>query len=116
MSSRYEIFLGSNSQYYFRLKAENGQVILQSEGYVTKAGCTNGVESVRTHSPYESNYVRKTSSSYQPYFVLKAVNNQVIGVSEMYSSTAARDNGIESVKRNGPNAVVIDLTTRSYSM
>jgi uncharacterized protein YegP (UPF0339 family) len=42
----------------------------------------------------------------QPYFVLKAVYDEVIGTSEMYSSTTGRDKGIESVKLNAPNALV----------
>ena len=43
-------------------------------------------------------------------FNLKAANHQVIGTSESYTTTAARDNGIESVKTNAPDAKVEDLT------
>ncbi|MDX1557929.1 MAG: YegP family protein [Marinobacter sp.] len=110
MSARYELFRGSNSQHYFRLKAGNGEIILQSEGYVNKAGAENGVESVRQHSPFDRFYERKTSSASEPYFVLKASNGQTIGKSQMYSSTSARDKGIESVKDNGPSAPSVDLS------
>lgn len=110
MSARYELFRGSNSQHYFRLKAGNGEIILQSEGYVNKAGAENGVESVRRHSPFDRFYERKTSSASEPYFVLKASNGQTIGKSQMYSSTSARDKGIESVKDNGPSAPSVDLS------
>ncbi|WP_339805725.1 YegP family protein [uncultured Marinobacter sp.] len=110
MSARYELFRGSNSQHYFRLKAGNGEIILQSEGYVNRAGAENGVESVRQHSPFDRFYERKTSSAGEPYFVLKASNGQTIGKSQMYSSNGARDTGIESVKANGPGAPLVDLT------
>jgi uncharacterized protein YegP (UPF0339 family) len=43
-------------------------------------------------------------------FNLKATNGQVIGTSESYESEKARDNGVESVKKNAPDAVVVDLT------
>ena len=43
-------------------------------------------------------------------FNLKAGNGQVIGSSEMYSSVAACENGIESVKKNAPDAEVVDET------
>ena len=43
-------------------------------------------------------------------FTLKAGNHEAIGVSEGYSSTAARENGIESVKKNAPDAVIQDNT------
>ena len=41
-------------------------------------------------------------------FDLKATNGQVIGKSEMYSSAAACENGIESVKKNAPDAEVVE--------
>jgi hypothetical protein len=50
------------------------------------------------------------SSNGKPYFVLKAGNHQVIGQSQLYSSEAARDNGIASVQKNGPSDTVKDLT------
>lgn len=43
-----------------------------------------------------------------PFFNLKATNGQVIGKSEMYSSVAACENGIESVKKNAPEAEVVE--------
>lgn len=94
----------------FNLKAGNGEIILTSERYTAKSGAENGIESVRENSPFDERYDRRTSSANQPYFVLKAANGQVIGKSEMYSSTAARDNGIESVKSNGSTTAVSDLT------
>ncbi len=44
-------------------------------------------------------------------FNLLAANHQVIGTSELYESASARDNGIESVKKNAPGADVVDMTT-----
>lgn len=46
----------------------------------------------------------------QPYFVLKGGNGEIIGTSQMYSSEAARDQGIVSCKENGPSAVTQDET------
>ncbi len=43
-------------------------------------------------------------------FNLKAGNHEIIGVSESYSSTSARDAGIESVKKNAADAVTQDNT------
>jgi uncharacterized protein len=47
----FEIFIGSNGQYYFRLKAANGQIIAASEGYTTKQGAQNGIASVKQVAP-----------------------------------------------------------------
>jgi uncharacterized protein YegP (UPF0339 family) len=100
----------SGDQYMFNLKAGNSEVILTSERYTAKSGAQNGIESVQTNSPKDERYERKTSTAGDPYFVLKAGNGEVIGRSEMYSSKSACENGIESVKRNGPSTDVRDET------
>jgi uncharacterized protein YegP (UPF0339 family) len=99
-----------NNDYQFNLKAGNGQIILTSQGYATKSGCKNGIESVKTNSPFDSRYDRRTSSNSQYYFNLKAGNGEIIGTSEMYTTSTARDNGIESVKSSAPEAEIIDET------
>ena len=101
----------ANGDFQFNLKAGNGQTILTSEGYSTKAAATNGIESVKTNSQDDTRYDKKESSNGKPYFTVKAGNGQIIGSSEMYESTSARDNGIESVKSNAPDAAVDDQTS-----
>lgn len=95
-----------NGEFQFVLLAGNNQVILSSEGYNALAGCSNGIESVRTNSKDDTKFVRKTSTNGKSYFNLKAVNGQIIGTSEMYESTAGMENGIASVKENAPTATV----------
>ena len=99
---------GTNGQYYFSLKAENGQKILASEGYTTKAACNNGIDSVKNNAKDDGKYDRKTSANGKHYFNLKATNGQIIGTSEMYEAASGRDNGIESVKKNAPAAAVTE--------
>lgn len=110
MAGKFEITTRKNGEFQFNLKAGNGQVILTSEGYTAKASALNGVESVRKHSQDDANFERLTAKDGSPYFNLKASNGQTIGHSEMYSGAAARDNGIESVKTNAPDAALADLT------
>ena len=106
MSGKYVITKQSNGQYHFTLKAGNGETILSSESYINHSGCLNGIESVKTNSPQDERYERKTSSNGKPYFNLKAANHQIIGTSEQYSTEAAREKGIASVKSNGPTTVI----------
>ena len=107
---KFEITLRKNNEYQFNLKASNGQVILTSEGYTQKSGCMNGIESVKKNAPEDARYERKTASNGKSYFNLKATNGQVIGCSQMYESEASREKGIESVKKNAPDAVIDDQT------
>ena len=109
MAGKYEIKKAKNGQFHFNLKASNGQIILTSESYKAKSGATNGIKSVQKNSPDDARYERKKSSSGKDCFVLKAKNNQVIGSSEMYSSASAMENGIASVKKNGPTKTIDDL-------
>lgn len=113
MAGTYELKKTASGQFMFNLKAGNHEIILTSETYVNKAGAEAGIASVRTNSPSDERYERKTSSDGSPYFVLKAANSQVIGRSEMYSSTSAMENGIKSVKANGPSSPTVDLTGNS---
>ena len=105
---KFVITTRTNGEFQFNLKAGNGEVILASQGYSTKAACQNGVESVRTNAADDGNFDRKTSSNGKFYFNLKAANGQIIGSSEMYESESGRDNGIASVQKNAPDAEVDD--------
>lgn len=107
---KFVISLRKNGEFQFNLKAGNGQVILSSEGYAAKASCTNGIESVRKNSADDARFERKDSTNGKFYFNLKSSNGQVVGSSQMYESEASRDNGIESVKTNAPDASVEDET------
>lgn len=48
---KFEIFKGVNGNYYFRLKAANGQIIATSEGYTTKQSAQDGITSVKQLAP-----------------------------------------------------------------
>lgn len=110
MAGKFELFTDKAGEFRFRLKAGNGEIILASEGYKQRASAENGINSVKENAPNDDRYERKETASGNPRFNLKASNGQVIGTSESYSSAAARDNGIESVKKNAPDARVEDLT------
>lgn len=107
---KFEIFTGKDDQFYFRLYARKGEIILRSEGYIDKSGCVNGIASVKMNAPDDDRYQRKISTNGQFYFNLVATNGEIIGTSEMYSSNAGRDNGIEAVKKTAPGAPVEDNT------
>lgn len=99
-----------NGEYQFNLNASNGQTILSSEGYASKSSCNDGIASVKRNAPDDDRYERKTATNGKHFFTLKATNGQVIGTSELYESASSREGGIDSVKRNAPDATVDDQT------
>jgi uncharacterized protein len=108
--AKFEIRQSSNKEYFFHLKANNNHIILRSEQYKTKSGCEKGIDSVKANAPIDSRYERLYAASGQYYFNLKAGNGEVIGTSETYTTSTARDQGIELVKAQAPDADVVDLT------
>jgi uncharacterized protein YegP (UPF0339 family) len=107
----------------FDLKATNGQVILTSEVYTTKAACVNGIESVQKNAPVanvedqtKEGYAAEKHPKFEIYtdasgeyrFRLKATNGQIIGVSEGYKAHESCVNGVESVKKNSADSEVVE--------
>ena len=103
---KFEIVKNSSGEFYFRLKASNGQVILLSESYKTTQGCQKGINSVKENAQFEENFDIRISKDNKRYFVLKAINGEIIGKSEMYNTIAATINGIESVQFNSQSDVI----------
>ncbi len=110
MAGKFELKTSANGKFHFNLKAGNGQIILSSEMYETRAAAENGIESVKKNGGDDTRFERRTSGKGDPYFVLKASNGQEIGRSEMYTSDSAMENGVESVKTNAPGASIADAT------
>lgn len=106
MAGSYELGSNDKGRFSFVLKAGNGEVILRSEQYDTKASAENGIKSVQTNCGDDARYDRKDAADGRCYFNLKAANHQVIGTSQMYQAATGRDAGIESVKANGVTTVV----------
>ena len=106
----------------FNLKASNGQVIATSEVYNSDAACRNGIESVRKNAPIapvENQTVEGFQVEKHPKFEvyldkageyrfrLKATNGQIIAVGESYTQLSSCLSGIESVKKNAPDAEIV---------
>ncbi len=107
--------------FVFNLKAGNGETIATSEVYTTEAACLKGVESVRKNAAdakLEDQTVAEVAAVTNPKFEmytdkagefrfrLKARNGEIIAASEGYKAKASCLNGIDSVRRNAPDAAV----------
>ena len=110
MAGKFERKTAKNGAYHFVLKAGNGQVILQSQLYGEKRSAVAGVESVRKNSAVDARFDRRTAKDGSFFFALTSTNGQDVGKSEMYTTAAAMENGVESVKKNAPDATLDDQT------
>lgn len=110
--------------FVFNLKAGNGEVIAVSEVYTTEAACMKGIESVRKNAidakledQTVENFEAVTNPKFEVYtdkagefrFRLKARNGEIIAVGEGYKAKASCLNGIDSIRRNAPEAEVVKV-------
>ncbi|MBR4906794.1 MAG: YegP family protein [Clostridia bacterium] len=107
----------------FNLKAGNGEIIATSEIYTTEKACMNGIESVRKSCLGEiedqtvEGFEVKKHPKFEVYkdkagefrFRLKAKNGEIIATGESYKAKASCLKGIESIKKNAPEAPVVKV-------
>lgn len=110
MPGSFELTRSASGQFHFALKAANGEKILSSEMYESKASAQNGIASVQANCTHAERFEKLEASNGKHYFTLKAANHQVIGTSQMYASAASRDAGIASVQANGATTEIKDPT------
>lgn len=101
MAGKIEIKTTSNGKFMFNLKAGNGQIILTSNMFGTKEDALAAITKLQAVT--DADIEVKTNTSGEPYFSIAG-----IGKSESYSSKAACDNGVESVKKNAPGATIAE--------
>ena len=110
--------------FVFNLKAGNGEVIAVSEVYTTEAACLKGIESVRKNAVEAKledqtveGFEKVTNPKFEVYkdkagefrFRLKARNGEIIATGESYKAKASCLNGIDSIRRNAPEAELVKL-------
>lgn len=110
MAGKFEIYKDKAGEFRFRLKSSNGQNVLSSEGYKTKASAQNGIRSVQQNSADPARFEKSDSASGTYRFNLTSTNRQVIGQGQSYKSAASRDKGTQAVARAAQDAEIVDLT------
>jgi uncharacterized protein YegP (UPF0339 family) len=95
---QFEVFEGVDDQFYFRLVANNGEIVLASEGYTRRSSAEAGIASVKAHGIDRENYRLLENQAGDYYFNLVARNNQVIGTSEAYASLSNAERGADTVQ------------------
>jgi uncharacterized protein YegP (UPF0339 family) len=102
---KYQIYRGANKKFYFRLKSGNGQVILKSQGYKTKAGAKAGIASVKVNARNLKNFDVKRAKNGKYHFNLISKNKQVVGSSQRYTEKRGCTNGMNAVKKNASSKI-----------
>ena len=124
MAGKFEIKTTSSGKYVFNLKAGNGEIIATSQLYASLSSCQKGVESVKNiavdaklEDQTVENFETVTNPKFEVYtdkagetrFRLKARNGEIVATGESYKAKASCLNGIDSIRRNAPEAKVVVL-------
>jgi uncharacterized protein len=105
---KFVIKTAKNGEFFFNLKASNGEIILTSEIYTTKAACNNWIALAQKNCSTDARYERKVFTNKKHYFYLKASNGQIIGTSVMYETSSGMEGGIISVKKNATSRTIVE--------
>ena len=98
----------SSGQYWYHLRADNGEIVQSGEGYTAKASCENGIRAVQANC--QPHRFGSFLESGQYGFNHVAANGEIIGRSEKYTTAQARYNGLQVVPCEAPKARVQDLS------
>ena len=112
-----------DERFRFDLKAANGEIILSSQPYTSIAACKKGIESIRTNAPIApvedqtvEGFTTEKNPKFEVYeyrngdyrFRLNAKNGELIGTGDRYKSKAGCQNGIDSIKKNSVEAIIVE--------
>jgi hypothetical protein len=94
---RFEVFTGEDKKAYFHLRAGNGEIVLQSQGYTTKQSAATGIASVKTNGVVASQWqiVETVDGEYSIRLVAK--NGQIIARGESYVSKSGAQSAIATI-------------------
>lgn len=122
MSGKFVINV-EKKHFRFHLKAANGEIILSSQPYSALASCEKGIESIRLNAPIApiedqtiEGFTKVVNPKFEVYqykngdfrFRLKAKNGELIGTGQRYKSKSGCQNGIDSIKKNSVEAIIVE--------
>ena len=110
MTGRFELKRADRGRFVFNLRAGNGRIILTSGLYDSRKAAAEGIATVIACAHDRASIERKVASNGRPYFVMTSSTGDLLARSEVYSSAAALERGIESVLQSIAGATLRDLT------
>lgn len=107
---QFETFTGEDGNTYFHLRAANGELLLDSEGYATKANALRAIETIKAAGTQTSSYEIFATADDTWGVSLVAANGEIIATGESY---ATRSNATRAVSRIA-EILAQDLATTSF--
>ncbi len=93
---KYELFQEAGFWKY-RLKANNGEILIVSMGYKTKASALNGIETLKKHMPTASTRIVVDKNGFGQFRISSANDARLIATGEIYPNEKGASNALASV-------------------
>ena len=110
---KFEIFVGKDNKFEFRLKALNGEPVLFGPGFCSKSEVVHAISNVMYHGISNARYVQKETADGRFYYQLKSPIGRLLGWSEYFHSRQTMLSGIRAARAAAKSAQVIDFAIAS---
>lgn len=105
--ARTEVAQGDTGKFHFNFFAKNGQIVLSSQSYTTEQAAYNGAFAVQQDGVNAAAYTIKANVSGGFFFTVTALNGQVIGVSQQYTTKQSAQDGAVALQKLLPAITVL---------
>ena len=102
---KYEI-VKKRGSFYFLLKANNGQLLLESSGYTTEQGARGGIDTFKNAVESGEFTIDKDKNDNYKFILRASARSQMIYSGEAYGTRQSAENAAESVKRFALDAII----------
>ena len=110
LNGKWVIEMKGDNEYFSKLYASNGEVMLSSEIYTTEDGARNGIETI-IRGVEAGKFVIYQDKNKNYYYKVKTANNRLLCVGEIYKAKDQCLKAVESVKRIAKDSPVADQLT-----
>lgn len=105
--ARTDVFQGESGKFHFNFFAKNGEIVLSSQSYDSEEAAYNGAFAVREEGVNAAAYTVKQNVSGGFFFNVTALNGQVIGTSQQYTTKQGAQAGVAALQKLLPAITVL---------
>lgn len=107
--ARFTVFKSDeNNMFYFNMRSRSGEVILFSKMFPSRETCYLGINEIISLAIHDHRFER-INLSFDYSFILRCGNGSLLARSASYTTSAAREKGIEIIKRDAYQALVENI-------
>lgn len=105
---KYEVYPEAG-EFKYRLKANNGEILIVSSGYSTRDGAKAGIETLQKNVASGTHQIITEKNGYSQFRIFTQNGARMIVSGEFYKNVSQAESAYQSVERFYQNAKIVDL-------